>query len=384
MAIFFTLPRKQLLLCQNCSHMNHLAIITEPIAAELEAYDSLYRQALTHSQSPQRELLAHLQASSGKRMRPILTLLIAKAFGMVTTATLHTAVGLELLHAASLTHDDVVDESPQRRGQPSLNAVYDNKLAVLTGDYILSTALLHIAKSENTDIVSLTAKLGQTLAEGEILQLHAAATTTDEDTYYKIIHSKTAALFATCCETALISAMKPAAEQQTNSVQEQQTALPHPTAEQLAAVRQFGQTIGTIFQIRDDIFDYFNDQSIGKPTAHDLREGKLTLPAIYALRKAQEAVEGNNDSCKDNNNITKAQHQEILQAAQRIKQHTATEQDIIALTQHSIAMGGIDYARQQIERLRLSAQRFIDNNVTDIFLHKSLTTYLEYVMERDN
>ena len=178
--------------------------------------------------------------------------------------TQHAAVGLELLHTASLVHDDVVDESSERRGQASVNATYDNKVAVLVGDYILSTALLNVSKTGNQRIVEYLSELGRTLAAGEILQLsNIQNQEISEDVYYQIIKNKTAALFEAC---AAIGALSVGCRLRSGG-----------------AGRKFGQNLGIIFQIRDDIFDYYDSKAIGKPTGNDMAEGKLTLPVIYAL-----------------------------------------------------------------------------------------------------
>ena len=197
-------------------------------------------------------------------MRPMLILLMARNFGSVSSVTQHAAVGLELLHTASLVHDDVVDESSERRGQASVNATYNNKVAVLVGDYILSTALLYVSRTHSEIIVRYLAELGRTLSDGEILQLsNIQNQQISEEAYYEIIKRKTAALFESC---AAIGAESAGAEQ-----------------EAVAAAAQFGQNLGIMFQIRDDIFDYYDASEIGKPTGNDMTEGKLTLPVIHAL-----------------------------------------------------------------------------------------------------
>ena len=175
---------------------DYLSLIKEPIKDELEQFVALFNASLTHQDRLQEEIFARIRNRAGKRMRPMLIMLMAKNYGTVGDATLHAAVGLELLHTASLVHDDVVDESRERRGQASVNAVYDNKVAVLVGDYILSTALLHVSITHNELIVRYLAELGRTLSDGEILQLTSiGADEISEQTYYEIISRKTAALF---------------------------------------------------------------------------------------------------------------------------------------------------------------------------------------------
>ena len=247
--------------------MDYVSLIKEPISHELADFIGLFNSSLTHDDGMLGCALEHVKQRAGKRMRPILILLMAKNFGAVSQVTLHSAVGLELLHTASLIHDDVVDEAKERRGQASTNALFDNRVAVLVGDYVLSTALLHIAYSGRERIVTNLAKLGQTLSNGEILQLsNIQNREVSEDVYYEIIKNKTAALFSACAGIGALSV--------------------GATEDEVTAAEEFGHNLGVIFQIRDDIFDYYDDANIGKPTGNDMAEGKLTLPVIYALHKA--------------------------------------------------------------------------------------------------
>ena len=244
--------------------MDYLSIIKQPIQKDLDDFIALFQNALTHDDGMLGSALAHIRQRGGKRMRPILMMLMARNFGTVSDVTQHSAVGLELLHTASLVHDDVVDESDERRGQASVNATYNNKVAVLVGDYILSTALLHVSFTGHQRIIEYLAELGRTLAAGEILQLsNIQNQAISEDVYYDVIKQKTAALFEAC---AAIGAMSGGASE-----------------EEMLKAKQFGQNLGIMFQIRDDIFDYFDSKEIGKPTGNDMTEGKLTLPVIYAL-----------------------------------------------------------------------------------------------------
>ena len=225
-------------------------------------------------------------------MRPMLILLIAKNFGDVTDVTLRSAIGLELLHTASLVHDDVVDESSQRRGQASVNATYDNKVAVLVGDYILSTALLNVAMTGSKDIVAYLARLGQTLSNGEILQLtNISNQVISEQVYYDVIRQKTAALFEACAGIGTLSV--------------------GASPEVVEEAKRVGANIGMIFQIRDDIFDYYESAEIGKPTGNDMAEGKLTLPVIYAVNNSHDPA--------------------IRQLAYKIKDQTVTPDEIATL-----------------------------------------------------
>ena len=173
--------------------MDYLSLIKKPIEKELLGFIDMFNGSLEHDDGLLQQALNHICQRAGKRMRPMLILLMAKNFGEITDVTLHAAVGLELLHTASLVHDDVVDESAERRGQASVNAVYDNKVAVLVGDYILSTALLHVSYTHREVIVRYLAQLGRTLSDGEILQLsNIRNLDISENVYYQVIKQKTA------------------------------------------------------------------------------------------------------------------------------------------------------------------------------------------------
>lgn len=323
---------------------DYLSLIKKPIERELEQFISLFNSSLTHEDKLQEEIFARIRNRAGKRMRPMLIMLMAKNYGSVNDATLHAAVGLELLHTASLVHDDVVDESRERRGQASVNAVYDNKVAVLVGDYILSTALLHVSKTHNELIVRYLAELGRTLSDGEILQLTSIGDSEiSEDTYYKIISRKTAALFEACCSIGAISAGVP--------------------EDRVGEAKRFGQTLGIIFQIRDDIFDYYDSPEIGKPTGNDMAEGKLTLPAIYALRSTGDG--------------------DMLALARKVKDGTVTAGEIARLVAFTKANGGIEYAESRMDELHAAALRLIDNEVGDPVLKQSLKAYLDFVIKRN-
>lgn len=322
---------------------DYLSLIKEPIKSELEQFISLFNASLTHEGKLQEEIFARIRNRAGKRMRPMLIMLMAKNYGMVTDATLHAAVGLELLHTASLVHDDVVDESRQRRGQASVNAVYDNKVAVLVGDYILSTALLHVSVTHNELIVRYLAELGRTLSDGEILQLTSISDSViSEDTYYEIISRKTAALFEACCAIGAISAGVP--------------------EEQVGEAKRFGKTLGIIFQIRDDIFDYYDSAEIGKPTGNDMAEGKLTLPVIYALKSTGD--------------------EEMLALARKVKEGTVTAGEIARLVEFTKANGGIEYAERRMREMHAEAKKFLSSRVPDETIRRALEAYLSYVIER--
>ena len=323
--------------------MDYLSIIKRPIEGDLNAFSALFGDAFSHSNGLLASVLSHIKKRTGKQMRPILILLLAKNYGKISNVTLRSAVGLELLHTASLVHDDVVDDSEERRGQKSVNAEYNNKVAVLVGDYLLSTALLNVSLTNNHLIVQNLAELGRTLARGEILQLsNISSQDISEDVYYQVIKQKTAALFESCCAIAALSC--------------------DVSEEQICKAKKFGQELGIIFQIKDDIFDYYDSDEIGKPTGNDMAEGKLTLPAIYALRST------NND--------------EMCRIARKVKSHDVTQDEIKQLVEFTKANRGIEYAEKVMSELHESCNSFIRDNITDKDIQESLYKYVEFVIQR--
>ena len=323
--------------------MDYLSTIRKPIEGEMNNFVELFKQSLSQGDGMLESVLSHIRQRGGKRMRPMLILLTAKNYGEVSSVTQNAALGLELLHTASLVHDDVVDESDQRRGQPSVNAEYNNKVAVLVGDYILSTALLRVALSDNHEIVQNLAELGRTLAAGEILQLsNISNQEISEDVYYQVIDQKTAVLFEACCKLGAIS-----------------VGAPRDVIEKAA---KFGHNIGMIFQIRDDIFDYYDSAEIGKPTGNDMLEGKLTLPIIYSLTHYENAA--------------------VLNLAKKVKNGTINNDEIAILIEFAKQYGGIKYAEKKMEEFAKECQSFIDECVKPE-LKDSFKAYLEYVIQRD-
>ena len=324
--------------------MDYLSLIKQPIEKDLNDFIELFNSSLTHEQTLLSEVLAHIRKRGGKRMRPILMLLMAKNYGLVSNVTQYSAVGLELLHTASLVHDDVVDESGERRGQASVNASYNNKVAVLVGDYILSTALLNVAHTGNQRIIEYLAELGRILAAGEILQLsNINNQEIREDVYYDVIKQKTAALFEACAAIGAISANAP--------------------DEEVKKARQFGQNLGIMFQIRDDIFDYFDSKEIGKPTGNDMTEGKLTLPVIYALNNTD--------------------FDSMLTLAKKVKAGTVNKDEIAVLVEFTKQQGGIEYAEQKMQDFSKLCMSYIDECITNKAVKEALTAYVDYVVQRN-
>ena len=325
--------------------MDNLSTIRTPIYTELQDFIALFDKSLTHEDGLLGQALEHVRAKGGKRMRPILILLMTKSFGKVTPVAQYAAVGLELLHTASLVHDDVVDESGERRGQASVNASYNNKVAVLVGDYILSTALLSIARTNDCDIVCDLAELGRTLSNGEILQLtNIVNTNFSEEVYFEVIRQKTAALFESC---AVIGAKAGGADKQA-----------------VEAARAFGRNVGIIFQIRDDIFDYYQSADLGKPTGNDMAEGKLTLPVLYALNTTGDT--------------------QMAALARKVKARNVSAEEIAQLVEFTKNNGGIAYAERKMAECQVLAIDFIDRYVADTQLKNALKAYVDFIIDRKN
>ena len=318
-----------------------LEIIQQPIAAELERYTALFRQHL-HSDNPLlAAALAHLTRKPGKMMRPTLVLLCAREGGEAGDAVMHAAAGLEMLHTASLVHDDVVDESDMRRGQRSVNALFDNKAAVLVGDFITSTALKAIALTRSLEAVERIAWLGQTLSDGELLQLsNTHLTTFSEDAYFEVISRKTAALFATC---ARLGARLGGADE--------------ATADRL---ERFGHLTGLCFQMRDDLFDLDETLNVGKPKGNDLHEGKLTLPVLHVLDGADAY---------------------IRRLALKVRTHEASRLEMQELVDYTLTHGGVPYAEGEMLRIRHEAVALLAG-LRDRDVAAALTHYIDFVVNR--
>ena len=221
--------------------------IEQPVAVEFKRFNDEFAASLRSETNRLQSAIDQILNASGKHVRPLLVLLTAKACGQVTDNTINSAVLLELLHTATLIHDDVIDETKQRRGVPSLNAIFDNRISVLVGDYVLSTALIRSIQTGNLQIIGIVSNLGRDLSEGEIKQLETAEESIiDESCYMQVIRKKTAMLLSACAEIGSISA--------------------GASGEMVGKCREFGEYLGYCFQIKDDIFDYFKEANIGKPT----------------------------------------------------------------------------------------------------------------------
>jgi octaprenyl-diphosphate synthase len=321
--------------------MDMIKQICAPIEQEFEEFRNRYSQLFSSANPGVDLLLKFLLERKGKLMRPILVLLVAKCYGMVKDSTYHLASAVELLHQGSLIHDDVVDESDKRRGKKSANAVYDNKMAVLLGDFIVSMALIQITATANIKSVDALSTLIGTLSEGEITQLNALDNTTlSEDLYFDIISKKTAILFSSC--TSLSALLNGASEAE------------------IEGFRQFGHVAGLCFQIMDDILDYHDSSETGKPSGNDLKEGKFTLPAIYALTHSDRDWSA---------------HIKAIRALE------ATPEQIHEVTEYSVSNGGIDYALAKMDELKKQAIQGLPAFISPE-LRNSFECYLELITNR--
>ena len=322
--------------------MSSLEQIKQPIQAEFEVFKQKFDASLQSSNPLLSEVINFIKQRKGKMMRPMLTLLMAKLCGKIEESTYYAAISLELLHTASLVHDDVVDESDKRRGQASVNALYDNKVSVLVGDFLLATSLTNAALTQNILLVKLVSCLGQKLSEGEIIQLsNTNASDFSEDVYFDVIKKKTAALFSTAAEAGVRSV--------------------ESCDEMAEKAYQFGELLGIAFQIKDDIFDYNPSDSLGKPSGNDMKEGKLTLPALYVLNTL------NDESMKE--------------LALKIRALEATQDEIKLFIDYIKQNGGIEYATQVMIDYRNKALALLPQTASQD-LKEALTSYIDYVIER--
>lgn len=299
-----------------------MAQLRHQLDANLTAMNDFIRESL-HTDDPllSRVVDRYLQ-TKGKQIRPILVLLSARLFGSVNDASLHAAASLEMLHNASLIHDDVVDKSDYRRGTATLNRDFDNRIAVLTGDFFVSNALAEVIKTHDMKAISAVAELGKELSLGEIDQIsNARECSFDEDRYMDVISKKTASLFMKCIKMGAESA---GAE-----------------SEQVDIAVEYGRLLGLCFQIKDDIFDYYEDKEVGKPTGNDLRENKVSLPLLYALREGP------------------AEESEKMKTL--IRRGNLSDGEIAMLIEFAKENGGIEYAYSVMERMQEESERILQS-----------------------
>ena len=316
--------------------------IKRPVEIELDKFESHFENALKSNVPLLDKVTHYIVKRKGKQMRPLFVFLCAKMLGEVNETTYNGASLVELLHTATLVHDDVVDDANERRGFFSVNALWKNKIAVLVGDYMLSKILLLSLEKKNTDLLAVVARSVKEMSEGELLQIEKSRTLDiTEEEYFEVIRKKTASLISTCCEAGAISV-------QSDSEKEN--------------MRLFGEKVGLAFQIKDDIFDYGTPDKIGKPTGIDIREQKMTLPLIYVLKNSPDKVR------KELKKIVRNHNEE----ATKIKR----------ATELVIEYGGIAYAYDQMKKLAEEAKELLIG-YPDNEAKASLIGLVDYTMNRE-
>ncbi len=317
--------------------------IQQSISSDLVRLNERIESKLLSSNEMMNAIVKNYLKTKGKQIRPIIVMLSAKLFGDINDTVIAAASAVELLHNSSLIHDDVIDETKLRRGHPTVNSQWDNHIAVLTGDYFVSVALQEAIASGDIRIISSISSLGKLLSLGEIDQIYNARFhKLTEEAYFEIISHKTASLFVACAEMGCYAI----------GVDD----------DRLTRLSRFANLLGLCFQIKDDIFDYFTSEKIGKPSGNDLREGKITLPLLYAL-----------------NNSTSPDRQAMVELSRKEELST---QDIDTLINFAKDNGGIEYAYATMSRLRAEAveimNQFPQSSTTQAFI-----SIFDYIIDRD-
>lgn len=326
------------------SNMTTLEAIHKTIAPELERLNQQMSAQLSTSNLLMNKVVNAQLSSKGKQIRPVIVILCSKLFGCANTNTIAAAASVELLHNATLIHDDVVDDSKTRRNKPTINSIWDNHIAVLVGDYFVSCAMQQAISTGDIRIIDALCHLGKLLSLGEIDQIYNARYhTLTEEAYYNIISNKTASLFVACAKMGCYAA--------------------GVADERVDALAEFARLLGLCFQIRDDIFDYFGNDSIGKPTSNDLKEGKITLPLLHTLLRDDLPL-----------------HQEMVELSRK---EILDDADISTLISYAVDNGGIDYAFAEMKRLRDQASEalasFPPSEIKD-----TLLSLFDYIITRDH
>jgi octaprenyl-diphosphate synthase len=323
--------------------MNITSQIKQPILKEMELFEKKFYESMSSKVALLNRITYYIVNRKGKQMRPMFVFLTAKMIsgGTVEERTYRGACVIELIHTATLVHDDVVDDSNRRRGFFSINALWKNKIAVLVGDYLLSKGLLLSIDHGDFDLLRIISVAVREMSEGELLQIEKARRLDiTEDIYYEIIRQKTATLIAACCALGA------------KSVTEDEV--------QVETMRKFGELIGMAFQIKDDLFDY-TDDAIGKPTGIDIKEQKMTLPLIYAL-----------------NNCTSKEKSWCINS---IKNHNKDKKRVKEVIQFVKDKNGLHYAEQKMEQFQQEALTLIQNFPNSTY-KDSLVLMVNYVIER--
>lgn len=316
--------------------------IMAPIESELSQFEEHFKNTMRSDVPLLDKVTQYIVKRKGKQMRPMFVFLTAKMLGESNVTTFDAASLVELLHTATLVHDDVVDDANERRGFFSVNALWKNKIAVLVGDYMLSRILLLSIEKNNTELLGVVARSVREMSEGELLQIEKARhLDITEEIYFEVIRKKTASLIATCCEAGAISVG--ATNQREN-------------------MRKFGELVGLAFQIKDDIFDFGSPGKIGKPTGNDIREQKMTLPIIYTI-----------------NHGSKEDRSELIDI---VKNHNEESKKIKTAIQLVINNGGIEYAHKRMTELANEALEII-KPLPESAAKRSLIGLVHYTINRD-
>jgi len=315
--------------------------IKKPISNHLEKFEDFFKQNMNSDIKLLNLIVNYIVRRKGKQLRPMLVFLSAGACGKIEQPAYVAAGMIELLHTATLIHDDIVDEAYERRGFFSINALWRSKVAVLVGDFILSRGLQVAIEHNQIDMLKVINQAVKDMSEGELLQIERSRKMNiDEETYYEIIRKKTASLIASCCANGAIAANAP--------------------NEMVDTMYQFGLNLGIAFQIRDDLFDYQPSGAIGKPTGNDIKEQKLTLPLIYSLK-----------------NANKLERKRILRLITRGKKESIPE--IITFAKQS---GGLEYTHQKMLEFRDKAKDIL-NNMPDSEYKDSLLILTDFMVNRN-
>jgi octaprenyl-diphosphate synthase len=315
--------------------------IIAPVEKELAEFEQFFSSTMK-SDVPLLDKVTHyLVKRKGKQIRPLFVFLSCKMFSETNAKSFDAAALVELLHTATLVHDDVVDDANERRGYFSVNALWKNKIAVLVGDYMLSRILLLSIEKQNTDLLAIIARSVREMSEGELLQIEKARKLDiTEDVYFEVIRKKTASLIATCCEAGYLASGGTTHRE---------------------VMRLFGEKVGLSFQLKDDIFDFGSAAEIGKPTGNDIREQKMTLPIIYTLNNAPAA--------------------EATELRNIIKNHNDSESHIRKAIDLVKRNKGIEYAEQRMRSLGNEAKALLDE-FPDNEAKMALLGLVEYTMNR--
>ncbi|MDA0986629.1 MAG: polyprenyl synthetase family protein [Bacteroidetes bacterium] len=320
-----------------------LADLQKPIKSELKNFPAFLKQSLKSSFPIVDTIMKYILNQKGKQIRPTLVLLSANAVGEINESTFRGAALVEILHTATLVHDDVVDDADTRRGFPSINSIWKNKISVLIGDYLLSTGLLLSINKNDFEFLKVTSRAVKSMSEGEILQIHKSRTfDIDIETYLKIIHAKTASLFASCVDIGAFSATKNISHKK--------------------ALHIYGESLGMAFQIKDDILDYTSRTNIlGKPIVNDLKEKKITLPLIIALKNVSKS-EASKIISKIRKGLTSSEIEEVI---------NFVDQNGGVVFSQNKASEYLKTARESIQILPNSESKTALINFTDFVLNRS-------------